>query len=151
MVDRLIPPEGRMSFFNSLPIRIALAVLGGGLYALLTYALVLSLQISSSFAALAAFFVYLLYLGSRLLLFGIDSPYYPGIKKGPPRLLREKNSFHETAQWVGKFYHRHDRVLFVFLCFLSVVFLVSLVMDGLGGKPLGETLQNLWNSLVSIP
>jgi hypothetical protein len=142
-----------MGFFNSLLIRITLAVLGGALYALLTYALVVSLNVSSSLATVAAIFVYLLYLGSRLLLLfsGIDSPYYPGREKAPSRILPEKNSFHETAQWVGKFYHRHDLVLFALLCLLSVVFLVSLGMDGLGGKPLGETIRNLWNSLPLTP
>ena len=57
-----------MGFFNSLLIRITLAVLGGTLYALLTYALILSLNLSSPLAIPAALFVYLLYLGSRLLL-----------------------------------------------------------------------------------
>jgi hypothetical protein len=142
-----------MGFFNSLLIRITLAVLGGGLYASLTYALILSINISSPLATLAASFVYLLYLGSRLLLLfsGIDSPYTSGGREGPSKIPPEKNSFHETAQWVGKFYHRHDMVLFVFLCLLSVVFLVSLVMDAFGGRPLGETIRNLWNSFVSLP
>jgi hypothetical protein len=142
-----------MGFFNSLLIRITLAVLGGSLYASLTYALILSINISSPLATLAASFVYLLYLGSRLLLLfsGIDSPYTSGGRKGPSKVPPEKNSFHEAAQWVGKFYHRHDVVLFVFLCLLSAVFIVSLVMDGFGGKPLGETIRNLWNSSVSLP
>jgi hypothetical protein len=52
---------------------------------------------------------------------------------------------------VGKFYHQHDIVLFVCLGFLSLVFLVSVVMDGLGGNRLGETIQNLWNTLWPIP
>jgi hypothetical protein len=141
-----------MGFFNSFLIRITLAVLGGAFYALFTYALLLFLNVPSSLATLAACFVYLFYLGSRLLLLsGIDSPYYPGRRKGPGKILSEKNSFHETAQWVGRFYHRHDIVLFIFLCLLSVAFIVSLVMDGLGGKPLGDTIQTLWNSLVSLP
>jgi hypothetical protein len=142
-----------MGFFNSLLIRITLAVLGGILYALLTYALILSLNLSSPLATLAAFFVYLLCLGSRLLLLfsGIDSPYYQRGRKGPSKTLSEKNSFHDAAQWVGKFYHRHDMVLFVLLGILSIVFLVSLFMDGLEGQPLGDTIQNLWNTLLPIP
>ena len=142
-----------MGFFNSLLIRITLAVLGGVLYALLTYALILSLNLSSSLAALAAFFVYLLYLGSRLLLLfsGIDSRYYLRGGKGPSKTLPEKNSFQDAAQWVGKFYHQHDIVLFVLLGILSIVFLVSLVMDGLGGNPFGETIHHLWNTLWPIP
>ena len=142
-----------MGFFNSLLIRITLAILGGILYALLTYAVILSLNLSSPLATLAAFFAYLLYLGSRLLLLfsGIDSPYYLRGRKGPSKTLPEKNSFRDAAQWVGKFYHQHDIVLFVFLGFLSIIFLVSLVMDGLGGNSFGDTIQNLWNTLLPIP
>jgi hypothetical protein len=142
-----------VGFFNSLLIRITLAVLGGVLYALLTYALILSLNLSSPHAILAAFLVYLLYLGSRLLLLfsGIDSPYYRRGRDGPSKTLPEKSFFQDAAQWVGKFYHQHDIVLFVFLGFLSLVFLVSALVDGLGGNPLGETIQNLWNTLWPIP
>jgi hypothetical protein len=142
-----------MGFFNSLLIRITLAVLGGVLYALLTYALIQSLNLSSPLATLAAFLAYLLYLGSRLLLLfsGIDSPYYLRARKGPLKTIPEKNSFRDAAQWVGKSYHQHDIVLFVFLGILSIVFLVSLVMDGFGGKPFGDIIQNLWNSLVPFP
>jgi len=142
-----------VGFFNSLSIRITLAVLGGALYALLTYALILSLRLSFPLAILAAFFVYLLYLGSRLLLLfsGIDSPYCRRGREGPSKTLPEKNSFQEAAQWVGKFYHQHDVVLFVFLGILAVAFLVSIVMDGLRGTPLGGTIQGLWNTLSPIP
>ncbi len=142
-----------MGFFNSLLIRITLAVLGGALYALLTYALILSLRLSSPLAILAAFLVYLLYLGSRLLLLfsGIDSPYYGRGREGSSKTLPEKNSFQEAAQWVGKFYHQHDVVLFVFLGLLSIVFLVSIGVDGLRGNPFGGTIQNLWNTLWPIP
>ncbi len=142
-----------MGFFNSLLIRITLAILGGALYALLTYALTLFLRLSSPLAILAAFLVYLLYLGSRLLLLfsGIDSPYYQRGREGPSKTLPERNSFQDAAQWVGKFYHQHDIVLFVFLGFLSLAFLISIVRDGLGGNPLGRTIQNLWNTLWPIP
>jgi hypothetical protein len=142
-----------MGFFNSLLIRTTLAVLGGVLYALLTYALTLSLNLSSPLATLAAFLTYLLYLGSRLLLLfsGIDSPYYRRGRKEPANSIPERNSFRDAAQWVGKFYHQHDIVLFVFLGFLSIAFLASLVMDGFEGNPLGDTIQNLWNTLLPIP
>jgi len=150
--DRWPLSEERMSFFNSPLVRITLAILGGAFYALLTYTLTRPLHLSSSIAVQAAFFVYLLYLGSRLLLFssGIDSPYYRRERKEPSKTLPRNNSFHETVQWVGKFYHRHDIVLFFFLCLLSAVFLISLVMDGFGGKPLGDTIQTLWNAVVSF-
>ena len=141
-----------MGFFNSLLIRITLAVLGGALYALLTYALILSFNLSSPLTIPAALSVYLLYLGSRLLLLfsGIDSPYYRRGREGPAKTLSEKNSFQEVAQWVGKFYHRHDMVLFVLLGLLSLVFLASIGMDGLRGNPLGRTIQDLWNTLWPI-
>jgi len=141
-----------MGFFNSLLIRITLAVLGGILYALLTYALILSLNLSSSLALLAAFLVYLLYLGSRLLLLfsGIDSAYYRRVRKGPSKTVPEGNAFQDAAQWVGKFYQQHDVVLFAFLGIMAVVFLISLVLDGLGGSPFGETIHNLWNTLFPI-
>ena len=141
-----------MGFFNSFLIRITLGVFGGILYALLTYALILSFQLSSPLAIRAALFVFLLYLGSRLLLLfsGIDSPYYRRRREGPSKTLPEKNSFEDAAQWIGKFYHQHDIVLFVFLGFLSLVFLVSIIMDGLGGNPWGGTIQNLWNTLWPI-
>ena len=142
-----------MGFFNSLLIRITLAILGGILYALLTYALIVFLHLSASFALFAAVLVYLLYLGSRLLLLfsGSDSPYYRRKREGPAKTLLEKNSFQEAAQWVGTFYHQHDIVLFVFLGLLSLVFLVSIGMDGLRGNSLGGTIQGLWNTLWPIP
>jgi len=138
-----------MDFFNSLLIRITLAVIGGIFYAFLTYLIVMFLNLSYEFVITAAVFVYLFYLSSRLLLLfsGIDSPYYSkGGKKIP-----QKNSFYYTAQWVGKFYHNHDIILFVFLGILSIVFLLSLAMDGLGSKPFGNTIQNLWNVLTPLP
>jgi hypothetical protein len=142
-----------MGFFNSLVIRVTLAVIGGVFYAFLTYMIVMFLNLSYEFVILAAVFVYLFYLSSRLLLLfsGIDSPYYSKPRKGPSIAPPEKNSFYTTAQWVGKFYHRHDIILFVFLGVLSIIFLISLVMDGFREKPFGNTIQNLWNTLLSIP
>jgi hypothetical protein len=142
-----------MDFFNSLLIRITLAVIGGIFYAFLTYLIIMSLNLSYEFVIVAAVFVYLFYISSRLLLLfsGIDSPYYSKGGKGSSKILTEKTSFYITAQWVGKFYHQHDIALFIFLGILSIVFLVSLVMDGLGEKPFGNTIQNLWNALLPIP
>jgi len=81
-----------MGFFNSLRVRITLAILGGVLYALLTYALTRSLNLSSSPATLAGFLVYLLCLGSRLLLLfsGIDSPTIDGEAKDLQKQSREE-------------------------------------------------------------
>ncbi len=142
-----------MDFFNSLLIRITLAVIGGIFYAFLTYMIVMFLNLSSELVTLAAIFVYLFYLSSRLLLLfsGIDSPYYSRRRKGSSQTPTVKNSFYDTAQWVGKFYHNHDMVLFVFLGILSIVFLLSLAMDGLGSKPFGNTIQNLWNAFLPLP
>jgi hypothetical protein len=139
-----------MEFFNSLLIRFTLAVIGGIFYAFLTYMIGVFLKLSYEFVIVAAVFVYLFYLSSRLLLLfsGVDSPYY---SRGIPKTSTKNNSFYATAQWVGKFYHHHDIALFLFLGILSIVFLISLVMDGLWGSPFGNTIQNLWNALLLIP
>ena len=142
-----------MGFLNSLLIRITLAVIGGIFYAFITYMLVTFLNLSYELVLVAAVFVYLFYLSSRLLLLfsGIDSPYYSKGGKGPPKPSAERDSFYTTAQWVGKFYHYHDIVLFVFLGILSIVFLISLVMDGLKGNPFGNSIQNLWSAFIFPP
>ncbi len=142
-----------MDFFNSLLIRITLAVIGGIFYAFLTYMITMFLNLSYEFVIVVAIFVYLFYLSSRLLLLfsGIYSPYYSREGKGPSKTPFEINSFYTTAQWVGKFYHRHDIILFVFLGILSIVFLITLVIDGSESKPFGDTIQNLWDALLPIP
>ena len=63
-----------MGFFNSLSIRIPLAIIGGILYGTLTYTIVIFLDLPSEFAFSAAIVVFLFYLGSRLLILfsGID-------------------------------------------------------------------------------
>ena len=141
-----------MGFFNSLLIRITLAVIGGICYAFLTYWIVLLLKPPYEFAILASVFVYLSYLGSRLLLLfsGIDSPYYSKGRKKPLNPSVQENHFYDTAQWVGKFYHWHDLVLFVFLGILSIAFLVSLVIDGLSGSPFGNTIRNLGDMILPV-
>ena len=142
-----------MGFFNSLSIRIPLAIIGGILYGALTYSIVVLLVLSSELAISAAIVVFLFYLGSRLLILfsGINSPYYSKMKRGAPNPPIETNSFHQTTQWVGKFYHYHDIVLFIFLGLLSITFLISLVMDLARSKLIGSTIQNLWNFLIPIP
>jgi hypothetical protein len=141
-----------MTFFNSLLIRITLAVIGGIFYAFLTYLIVLFLKLPYEFVILASGFVYLSYLSSRLLLLfsGIDSPYYSKGRDMPLKPSVKENYFYDTAQWVGKFYHRHDLVLFVFLGILSIVFLISLVVDGLSGSPFGDTVRNLGDIVLPI-
>lgn len=141
-----------MGFLNSLLIRITLAVIGGIFYAFLTYWIALFLKLPYEFAILASVFVYLFYLSSRLLLLfsGIDSPYYSKGRRMSSTPPMRGDHFYETAQWVGKFYHRHDLVLFVFLGILSIAFLISLVVDGLSGSPFGDTVRNLGNSVLPI-
>ena len=136
-----------MSFFNSLSIRIPLAVIGGVLYGLLTYAIVLTLNFPAQICIGAGLLVFFLYLGSRLLVLfsGIDTLYYSKERKGSPY---ENTAFYQTAQWVGKFYHYHDTVLFAFMVALSIAFLISIIIDLLGSKSLGHTIQNLWGSLI---
>ena len=132
-----------MGFFNSLTVRIPLAIIGGILYGLLTYGIFLALDLSQQTATAAGLLVFFLYLGSRLLILfsGIDTPYYSKERKGSPY---ENTAFYKTAQWVGKFYHYHDTVLFIFLALLSIVFLISLVADGIGNKFFGQTIHHLW-------
>ena len=141
-----------MTFFNSLLIRITLAVIGGVFYAFLTYWIVLFVRLPYEFSILASVFVYLSYLSSRLLLLfsGIDSPYYSKGRGMPSKPSPKEIHFYETAQWVGKFYHRHDLVLFVFLGILSIAFLISIVVDGLNGSPFGDTVRNLGDMILSI-
>jgi len=93
-----------MGLFNSLSIRIPLAMIGGILYGILTYAIVLTLNLQAQSAIGAGLLVFFLYLGSRLLILfsGIDTPYYSKERKGSPY---ENTAFYQTAQWVGKFYH----------------------------------------------
>jgi len=138
-----------MGFFNSLSIRIPLAIIGGILYGLLTYFVVILLDTPSPFAILGAILVFLFYLVSRLLMLfsGIDSPYY---SKGKNIISKEpggRNSFYQTTQWVGKFYHCHDTILFAFLAAISVFFLISLVLDWFWSKPIGNTIQYFQNLL----
>ena len=130
-----------------------MAVIGGILYSFLTYYIIILLDLSSQFAISAAVFISLFYFGSRLLILfsGIDSPYYSRRERGIPKPPIEKNSFYFTTQWVGKFYHYHDIVLFVFLTVTAIVFLISLIIDGLGSNPIGGTIQSLLKALIPLP
>lgn len=136
-----------MGFFNSLKVRIPLALIGGILYGLLTYGLLLLVEIPLQAATGMALFVFFLYLGSRFLMLfsGIDTPYY---SKERERSLYNHTPFHRTAQWVGQFYHVHDAILFAFLAMLSILFVISLAMDAIGSRPFGQTIQNLWDKLT---
>lgn len=127
-----------MSFFNSLSIRIPLAIIGGILYGLLTYSIIILLDLPSQLAISTGVVVFLFYLGSRLLILfsGIDSPYYSRGVRGVRKPPNEKSSFYLTAQWVGRFYHYHDIALFIFLTVTAIVFLITLIIDGLGNKPI---------------
>jgi len=140
-------------FFNSLTTRIPLAIIGGVFYGLLAYYIVLLLDLPSQFAIFAAVFIFLFYVGSRLLILfsGIDTLYYSKRKKAPSKSFYEGTPFYQTAQWVGKFYHYHDIVLFAFLVILAIVFVISLIMDGIGNKPFGQTIKDFWNTFITSP
>ena len=139
-----------MGFFNSLSTRIPLAVIGGVLYALLTYRIVLLFDLSSELSRVASIFVFLFYLGSRLLILfsGIDSPYFSRKRRASSPLFTENELFYQTTQGVGKFYHYHDIALFVFLVIASFVFIITLIADGSGARSFGDTFQNLLNVLI---
>ena len=142
-----------MGLFNSLSTRIPLAIIGGILYSLLAYYILILLDLPSQSAALGAIFVFLFYVVSRLLILfsGINSPYYSKGEKAIPKQLSEKDSFYQTTQWVGKFYSYHDTVLFIFLALFAICFLISLGVDWWSGMPLGRTAQDLWNSFIRMP
>jgi len=117
-----------MGFFNSLSIRIPLAVIGGILYGLLTYTIINLLDLPNNLALFSAFIVFLFYLGSRLMILfsGIDTPYYSKGRKSSPY---ENTLFYQTAKWVGKFYHYHDIALFACLIIMAFIFMISLWVD----------------------
>jgi hypothetical protein len=133
-----------MVFFNSLSTRIPLALAGGALYGLLTYRILLLLNLYE-FTVLLAVFVFLFYVGSRFLILfcGIDSPYYSKERKTLSQRTHDIHSFYRNTQWVGQFYHYHDIALFIFLVAICTVFLISLLIDWYGSKPVGDTLKNL--------
>ncbi len=141
--------ERMVGFFNSLSVRIPLVLIGGVLYGLLTYYILLFFSLSP-LALPLAIVIFFLYCGSRLLLLfsGVDTPYYSKGRRGIPTKFDEVSSFYQTAQWVGKFYHYHDVALFIFLIIVCVVFVISLIMDRSGGYPMGSAFESLWNALI---
>jgi hypothetical protein len=130
-----------------------MAVVGGIFYGLLTQAITLLLGFSSELAVIAAFVVFFFYLVSRFLLLfsGIHTPYYSREGKPSSMNLYENTYFRQTAQWVGKLYHDHDVALFVFLALLSTAFLISLITDLSGNRPIGNTMRNLFGSFIPHP
>jgi len=130
-----------------------MAMVGGIFYGLLTQTITRLLGFSSELAVIAAFIVFFFYLVSRFLLLfsGIHTPYYSKGGKTSATDLYENTYFYQTAQWVGKFYHCHDMALFVFLALLSIVFLISLILDLAGNGPIGNTIQNLLSSFIPLP
>jgi hypothetical protein len=130
-----------------------MAVVGGIFYGLLTQAIALLLGLSSELAIFAASVVFLFYLASRFLLLfsGVNTLYYSKAKKAGSTELYENTYFYQTAQWVGKFYHYHDRVLFVFLILICLSFLISLTMDLTGNKPFGDTIRSLLDHVIVSP
>jgi hypothetical protein len=127
-------------------------MIGGILYAALTYFIVTLINLSVEFAIFISILVFLFYLVSRFLLLfsGIHTPYYSKGDKVSPTGLHENTYFCQTAQWVGKFYHDHDMVLFAFLALTAFAFILSLVLDWLGNRPTGDTLKNLLNSFTHL-
>ena len=129
-----------------------MAVVGGIFYGLLTQTITLLLGLSSELAVIAAFIVFFFYLVSRVLLLfsGIHTPYYSKRAKTSSIDLYENTSFYQMAQWVGRFYHFHDMVLFVFLALLPIAFHISLNIDFFGEMPIGNTMMNLFISFIPL-
>lgn len=130
-----------------------MAVVGGIFYGLLIQTIALLLGLSSELALVIAFFVFFFYLASRFLLLfsGVNTSYYSKAKKTDLTEFFENTHFYPIAQWVGKFYHYHDTVLFIFLFVFSIFFLISLGIDWCRETPFGRTAQELWNSLIPMP
>ncbi len=135
-----------MISFNSFLTRIPLGVIGGVLYSILTYKIVILFGLPAELALLIAAFVFLFYFGSRLLLLfsGIESPYYSKSGRVDPKGTQEMGSFYQTSQWVGKFYHYHDIALFVLLIAFCTSFLISLIFDWSAGQTAGHTFQRIF-------
>jgi len=144
--------ERRAGFFNSLSIRLPLSVIGGILYGFLAYAIIIFLDLSSELALFVWVFVSFFYVGSRFLILfsGIDSPYYSKERKGISKQFYEGVSFYQTAQRVGKFYHYHDIVLFIFLTISSIVFIIALIIDWTGCSPMGSAFQSIRDAFISL-
>jgi len=126
-----------------------LALVGGILYALLTHAILSLLDLPNPLALFFAGIVFLFYVGSRLILLfsRIDTPYYSKEQKGSPL---EETLFFQTAQWVGRFYHYHDLALLTFLSILTIVFVISLIMDGIENRPFGQTICDWFETVFSF-
>ncbi len=141
-----------MKFLNSPSTRIPLALVGGILYALLTYYILIFLGLHIQMAISGGIIVFLFYFGSRILIIfsGIDTLYYSKVKKGSKKDFVEKNHFYQTAQWVGKLYYYHDLFLLAFLGLVSLSFLLSIILDVMEGKPFGHTMQEFLNFLFSL-
>jgi hypothetical protein len=142
-----------VGFFNSLSIRITMALVGGIFYGLLTRTVTRLFSVSSELTVIAAIIVFFFYLVSRFLLLfsGIRTPYYSIEGKTSSLDPYKDTHFYQTAQWAGRFYHCHDIALFGFLALLSIVFLISLILDLSGKGPLGNTMQNLLSSFIPLP
>ncbi len=141
-----------MSFFNSLSIRIALAIVGAILYGLLSSYILTLLGLSYELSLPASIIVFLLYLLSRfvLLFTGIQTRYYSKGNGTSSRGLYENTSFYRTAQWVGTFYHYHDLALFAFLTLLAISLLISLGVDWWREVPPGTTARKFWDLRIPI-
>ncbi|MGQ9647763.1 MAG: hypothetical protein ACUVWO_14660 [Thermodesulfobacteriota bacterium] len=137
-----------MGFFNSLPVRITLALVGGIFYSLLTQTILLLFGLSSELAWVTALIVFFFYLVSRFLLLfsGISTPYYWRQKAASSASFYEHSVFHRTAQWVGELYYYHDIVFFIFLVLVSITFLISLSLDLLRNRPIGITMRDFLDS-----
>lgn len=142
-----------MGFFNSISIRIPLAMIGGVLYGLLAYYITVIMSFSAGLAISLGAFVFFFYLGSRLLILfsGIDSLYFSRGGKAVSKKFDEKTSFYQTTQWVGRFYHYHDIALFVFLVLIALTFLISLILAWSESKPFGKMIQDLFRLLPLLP
>jgi len=84
-------------------------------------------------------------------LFWDRFPYYRRRSEGPSKTVPRRVLSVRQLNGLGNFITSTTFFFFFSLGFLSLVFLVSIVMDGIAGNPLGETIRNLWSALWPIP
>jgi len=135
--------------FNSLSIRILLALIGGIFYGLLVHA-ILSFVSFSGWALPVTILASVLYVASRLLLLfsGIPTPYYSKRKGSLFQSLSEHHPFRKRAALIGDFYHYHDIALCIVMGIIGVGFIVSLFIDGFRGQFMGATFRYLRQTLL---
>jgi len=135
-----------MGFLNARSIRIPLALVGGALYGLLTDALCRVIGRSSNvgIALGSPSFSFISFRGSFFCSLG-STPVTLQARKGRPRgTLRKTVVSIGPANGVGNSITIMNIALLLALSLICMVCLVWFGIEGVQGKPFGETLQHLF-------